>query len=62
MKKSAFLVSFRCFYEDGNRTNHRQELKLSEIQKWIEAYKFTHPACTAISCKIWFDEPDKIDD
>lgn len=49
-----FKISFFCFYEDGSHTSHVQELDLLDIPTWISAYRFTHPACTAISCKLWF--------
>ena len=52
---TVYEVSFKCYYET-NHTDHRQPLKLSDIPRWIDAYKFTHPACKAISVKIWFAE------
>lgn len=46
MKKTLFDVSIRCYYPDCiEPTKHFQQLKLSDIPKWIEAYKFTHPKC-----------------
>lgn len=51
-------VSFYCYYADGHHCCHRQVLDLDDISLWIYCYKFTHPECTAISCKIWFDEED----
>lgn len=50
-----FDVSFYCYYSNGNVTRHTQELFLNDIPRWIESYKFTHPDCTSISCKVWFD-------
>ena len=60
MKNQIFDISIRCQYPNGDQTKHRQPLKLSEIPKWVDAYKFTHPACKAITFKIWFD--DQADD
>lgn len=55
LKKDAFRITFHCFYpEDPVPTKKTQDLKLNEIPKWIEAYKFTHPNCESISIKIWF--------
>lgn len=49
-------VSFQCYYENGNKTIHRQQLPVEQIPKWIEAYKFTHPDCISITVKVWFEE------
>lgn len=31
-------------------------MPLTDIKKWVEAYRFTHPNVQSISIKIWFDE------
>lgn len=54
IKDTIFTISFHCHYENGEQTKHYQDLKLKDIPKWIEAYKFTHPNCIAVSFKIWF--------
>lgn len=59
MKKAIFDLSIRCHYPNGDQTRHRQAMKLADIPKWIEAYKFTHPNCTSISVKIWLTDLDK---
>lgn len=51
-----YNVCFRCFYLGGNYTEHRQELLLSEIPRWLDSYKFTHPECVSISFKIWWTD------
>ena len=56
MKKELFDVSIRCHYPTGEPTQHRQALKLTDIPKWVDAYKFTHPNCKSINIKIWFDD------
>ncbi len=56
MKKAVFNISFRCHYPNGEFTSHRQDLKLADIPKWIESYKFTHPECVSVSFKIWFTD------
>lgn len=48
-----FTISFRCYYPNGNKTNHTQTLQLEEIGRWIEAYQFTHPEVEAITAKVW---------
>lgn len=59
MKKEIYSISFHCFFP-GNPvpTKHFQDLTISQIPKWIEAYKFTHPACESITFKIWFSDMD----
>ena len=37
----------------GNHCTHTQEMKLTDIPKWIEAYRFTHPACESVTVKVW---------
>ena len=59
MIDKVFSISFRCYYANGNKTNHRQDLKLSEIPRWIDSYRFTHPLCQAITCKIYFSDIEK---
>lgn len=57
MYEEIYDISFRCYYpNDPLTTNHRQMLKLSDIPRWIDSYKFTHPNCTAVTVKVWFDE------
>lgn len=61
MLEQKFFVSFRCFYpNDADPTNHRQELRLCDIPKWIDCYKFTHPACEAVTVKVWFSDLERI--
>lgn len=55
MFEKQYSITFRCFYENGNKTEHRQTMKMAEIPLWIAAYKYTHPACESVSAKIWFD-------
>ncbi len=49
-----YEISFRCYYPNGNTTDRRQSMKLTEIAKWIKAYQFTHPEVKAITVKVWF--------
>lgn len=62
-KEMIYGMSFRCYYKDTTQdipkyTNHYQELPLKDIQKWIECYRFTHPDCTSITVKVWFNTPE----
>jgi hypothetical protein len=50
-----YSLNFRCYYANGNFTDHSRVIPLSDIPKWIDSYLFTHPACVSISVKIWFD-------
>lgn len=51
-------ISFRCYYANGNKTEHYQDLPINDIPKWIECYKFTHPECISISVKLWFGDQE----
>lgn len=55
-----YNVSMRCYYGGpDNYTQHRQTLKLKDIAKWIEAYKFTHPGVKAITVKVWLTDEEE---
>ena len=55
-----YVVSFRCYYGEGQKyTQHTQELPLEDIGRWLEAYRFTHPAVYAISVKVWMNSLKK---
>ena len=56
MYDTEFHFSFRCYYEDGKPNDKHQVLKLSDVPKWIDSYKFTHPNCKAITIKVWLDD------
>lgn len=53
-----YNVSFRCFFNNdyGPRytTHYAPQFPIADIPKWFNAYRFTHPNCAAISCKVWF--------
>ena len=52
--KPTLKVSIRCYFPGmGNHCTHTQEMKLTDIPKWIEAYRFTHPTCEAVTVKVW---------
>lgn len=54
-----FAISFFCYYPDSDQPCKKvQVLKLADIPKWIDAYKFTHPACQAITVKVWCNEKE----
>lgn len=59
MESIIFCLSFRCYYADRGKCDKHQELRLSDIPKWIDAYKFTHPECVSVSVKIWFTDLEK---
>ena len=54
-----YNVSFRCFYNDEIGTHYNNHYNpafdLADIPRWLDAYKFTHPTCAAISVKVWFN-------
>lgn len=56
MAKKLYDVSFHCYYPNGDMTRHTQTMELKEIAKWIDSYKYTHPACTSIAVKVWFND------
>lgn len=59
MNPTTFNCSFRCYFdaagESENYNMHYQRLPLSDVPRWIDAYHFTHPGCTSISVKVWFN-------
>lgn len=55
MAKKLYDVSFHCYYPNGDMTRHTQTMELKEIAKWIDSYKYTHPACSSIAVKVWFN-------
>lgn len=61
MQDMIFDLSFRCYYDNGNTTNHFQSLRLADIPRWIDSYKFTHPGCISITVKLWFSDLEKDD-
>ena len=63
--KEIYQCSFRCYFPSDtgpNFSTHFQKLALSEIQKWIKAYQFTHPTCLSICVKVWLTEQDNSDE
>ena len=58
-----YNMNFRCFFGSEipatNYSNHYQALAVKDIPRWIEAYQFTHPSCTSISCKVWLVNSDQ---
>lgn len=59
MVNDIFRVSFFCNYPDGGISKHTQDLMLSEIGRWVDSYKFTHPNCNSISIKVWFNNREE---
>ena len=60
MTEQKFILSFYCYYPNCETPCKKvQTLKLSEIPRWIDAYKFTHPNYQAISVKVWCDEGEE---
>lgn len=56
--EKTYMMSIRCHFPNGDYTQHRQALTLTEVKRWIEAYEFTHPTCTSVSFKIWLKDED----
>ena len=57
MDEQTYNISFRCFFNgDPSRysTHFQRDFPLKDIPRWLDAYRFTHPECTSISCKVWF--------
>ena len=53
-----YNVSFRCYFDNNGdphyTTHYVPSFPIADIPRWIDAYKFTHPNCTSLSCKVWF--------
>lgn len=61
-KERLYNLSIRCYYRDGNYNTHKQELKLSNLKKWIDAYIYTHPQVKEFSIRLYVnDEMEKED-
>lgn len=61
MPEQNYTFSFRCYFPNDNGVNfstHYQQLALSDVPRWIEAYRFTHPTCISISVKVWFNSAE----
>lgn len=54
--KKLYDVSIRCYFSKADYTQHYQTMPLTDIAKWVEAYKFTHPNVRSITVKIWVHE------
>ena len=56
-----YNISFRCFYDDETgvhfTTHYCVDFPVTDIPRWIDSYKFTHPNVTSISAKVWFTPP-----
>ena len=65
MDEAKHNMSFRCFFKTPyqNYTNHYMpNFPVKDIPRWMDAYMYTHPNCTSISCKVWFvDDEDHSD-
>ena len=60
--KNKYDLSIRCHFGPGdNYTQHRQVLILKEIEKWVEAYRFTHPNVQSFSIKLWLEREGDYD-
>lgn len=48
-----YPMSIRCYFiGSANYTHHMQDMPLTDIAKWIEAYQFTHPKAECITIRI----------
>lgn len=54
--KTRYELSFRCYFAPGDYTQHYQTMPLKDIEKWVKAYRFTHPNVQSITVKIWVKE------
>lgn len=60
-----YNVSFRCFFPGSDETRystHYQPLPLTDIPRWLDAYRFTHPNCISITAKVWFTDQPSVPD
>lgn len=51
-----YRIKFQCFYPNGNKCDHWQDLTITQIPRWVDSYKFTHPDCIAISVHVNFEK------
>lgn len=54
-----YNISFRCYFPGkDNHCDHRADIPVEEIPKWIEAYLYTHPACKGVSVRVYVNKEE----
>ena len=56
MKKNHKINFYCSFGENDRMVRHYERIPLQDIQKWVQAYSFTHPDCTCISVRLDMSE------
>lgn len=57
MKAKEYTLSIRCFFGTPTEyTTHKRNMKLKDLEAWLDAYRLTHPTVTAFTVKIWAGE------
>ena len=56
---NTYDISFRCYFPGDSVCNHLQKLRLVDIPRWLDSYRFTHPSCISVSVKVWFSNFDR---
>ena len=55
-----YRLSIRCYFSGfQNYTHHMQEMRLKDIEKWVEAYRFTHPKVESITVKVYLTDGER---
>ena len=54
-----YAMSIRCHFPGkGNYTQHYPVMPLKDVQKWVEAYEFTHPNVESVTIKVWLHDKE----
>lgn len=55
-------MNFRCYFPGtGNHTNHHCTMPLKDVERWVEAYQFTHPNIESITVKVWLKDFESVE-
>ena len=54
-----YSLNIRCYFPGaGNYTQHRAEMPLKDVGKWVEAYRYTHPNVESFTVKVYLDRKE----
>lgn len=52
-KHKEYSLSIRCFFIGSTRyTQHYAVMPLRDLEKWVEAYQYTHPTLESVMVRI----------
>lgn len=52
-RRKEYSLSIRCFFINSERyTQHYTVMPLRDLEKWVEAYQYTHPTLESVMVRI----------